>query len=111
MMCTAPYGNVAPGVAGEVNPRGSRLMNASLRTGSTSMSSFSQMYIGRAPSNEGAAGSATLYAYRPVVAETSIVSPMKFTAIAVRISGMFATNSTFEEMAPGGGGAADDALG
>lgn len=59
MMCTAPLGKVEPEVAGVVNPRGSRLMNSRLRTRSTSMSSFSQMYIGRAPSSVGLAGSVT----------------------------------------------------
>src|SRR5687768_1726921 len=57
MMCTAPYGNVAPEVADVVNPRGSRLRNTRLRTESTSMSSFSHRYMGRTPMSAGAAGS------------------------------------------------------
>jgi hypothetical protein len=59
MMCTAPYGNVAPEVAGEVKPRGSREMNRRLRRVSTSTSSFSQMYMGSDPMSDGAAGSDT----------------------------------------------------
>ena len=58
MMCTAPKGKL-PGVPGEVKPRGSRDTKIRFRTGSMSMSSFSQMYIGIESRRRGRSGSLT----------------------------------------------------
>src|SRR4051794_19665321 len=75
-------------------------MNTRLRTGSTSMSSFSQMKCGTAPSGCGCAGSETSYEYSPVTVETNIVSSMKLIEIAAASSGIWATWRTFGDAAP-----------
>src|SRR5438105_757048 len=106
MTWTAPYGNALPGAAGVVNPRGSRDRNARCRAGSTSMSSFSQIGMGSAPSITGWRGSETSKLYRPCTVDTNIVSPMKLIEMAVATWGMVVTNRTFLEMAPAGGATA-----
>jgi hypothetical protein len=88
---------VSPLVAGVVKPRGSRLMNSRLWTGSTSTSSFSQMYMGKAPSIRGVAGCEMSYEYTPATVETNIVVPMKLMEIADLSSGMLAIGWTLEE--------------
>ena len=92
---TSPNGNRLPGVSGVVNPRGSRLMNRSLRLRSTSTSSFSQRNIGSALRRTGFAGIGDVVGPDAGHGETSIVVSTKLIEIAVFMSGIEAIRVTF----------------